>query len=187
MQRLTITLAVSLVLFASALAHADVVWNEGTQGDLSNDGNTPTNLGAFAAGTHQAISTSVNSDIDDFTFSIAAGLTLTQIVPTAYAGVDETAFIGLQAGSTIDNTGSSLMGYQHFGPAQGNMDTNLLPFISASPLGPGSYTVWMQQAGEQASYTMDFVVTPEPGSMTTMALLAFAFTTARAKRRPRRG
>ena len=79
------------------------------------------------------------------------------------------------------------MGYQHFGPAQGNMNTNLLPFISASPLGPGSYTVWMQQAGEQASYTMDFVVTPEPGSMTTMALLAFAFTTARAKRRPRRG
>ena len=87
MQRLTITLAVSLVLFASALAHADVVWNEGTQGDLSNDGNTPTNLGAFAAGTHQAISTSVNSDIDDFTFSIAAGLTLTQIVPTEPDGL----------------------------------------------------------------------------------------------------
>jgi hypothetical protein len=89
----------------------------------------------------------------------------------------------LQAGSTIDNSGLSLMGYQHFGPAQGNMNTNILPFISATPLGPGSYTVWTQQAGLPATYTIDYVVTPEPGSFTTIALLAFAFTTARRPRR----
>jgi hypothetical protein len=182
MHRLAIALAL-LLAFASGVAHA-VVYNEATNGDLSNNGNAPTSLGAFGIGTHSVLSTSAGGDIDDFTFTIPAGATLTQIVPTAYAGFDETAFIGVQAGNTVDHSGLSLIGYQHFGPGQGNMNTNILPFISPSgPLGPGSYTVWMQQAGSSATYTMDFVVTPEPGSIATIALLAFAFTTARAPRR----
>ncbi len=183
MRRLPIAAAVALLTCASAL-HAAVVHDEASNGDLSNNGNAPTSLGAFAVGTHTVISTSAGGDIDDFTFTIPAGATLAEIVPSAYTGLDETAFIGVQAGTTMDHSGASLIGYQHFGPAQGNMDTNILPFISSSgPLGPGSYTVWMQQAGASATYTMDFVVTPEPGSIAIIALLGFAFTTARAPRR----
>jgi hypothetical protein len=181
MRRLAIAVAVSLFAFAS-FAQA-VVYSEASSGDLSNNGNAPTNLGTFGVGTHQVTSSSTFPDIDDYTFSIPAGATLAQIVPTAYTGDDETAFLGLQAGSTIDNSGASLMGYQHFGPAQGNMNANLLPFIAAAPLGPGSYSVWTQQQGAPATYTIDFVVVPEPGSIATIALLGFAFTTARAPRR----
>ena len=187
MHRLAIAAAASLVAFAS-VAHA-VTYNEASQGDLSNNGNSPTNLGVFGAGTHTVTASSAGSpsvDIDDFTFSIPAGLSLTDIIPTAYTGDDETAFIGLQAGNTIDHSGASLIGYQHFGPNQGNMNTNIRPFISASPLGPGSYSVWMQQTGQPSTYTMSFVVTPEPGSVATLAFLALAFMTARAPRRNRR-
>jgi hypothetical protein len=185
MRCLPIVIALLLLALASALPAA-VVHNEATNGDLSNNGNAPTALGAFAAGTHSVISTSVNSDIDNFTFTIPPGLTLAQIVPTAYAGDDETAFIGLQAGTTIDNTGATLMGWQHFGPTMGNMNTNLLPFMAPGPLGPGSYTIWIQQTNATApsTTTMDVVVTPEPGGVLSIALLAFAFTTARAPRRP---
>jgi len=181
MRRLAIAVAVSLLAFAPGLAHA-VVYNE-TSGDLSNNGNAPTNLGIFGAGTHQVISSSTNSDIDNYTFTIPAGLTLAEIKPTAYTGDDETSFLGFQAGNTIDNSGAGLMGWQHFGPVQGNMNTNLLPFIASSPIGPGSYSVWTQQAGGLTSYTIDFVVTPEPGSAVTIGLVAFAFTTARRPRR----
>ena len=89
MHRRTFAVAVAFLAALASAAHA-VNYNEGTGGDLSNNGNAPTSLGAFGAGTHSVTSTSAGGDIDDFTFSIPAGLTLAGITPTEYVGDDET-------------------------------------------------------------------------------------------------
>jgi hypothetical protein len=176
--------ALATSLFTTSPAQAVVVWNETTNGELSSNGNAPTNLGTFGPGVHSVIATSGSADIDNFTFTIPAGAQLQQIVNSAYAGLDGTAFIGIQTGSTIDNSGASLRGFQHFGPGQGNTNTNLLPGMGGAPAGPGAYTIWWQQAGSPATVQIDFVV-PEPASGVMLALVTLVFTTTRTRREPR--
>jgi hypothetical protein len=177
----------TLVLLASLVsaspARAETVWNETTNGDLSGNGNAPTQLGAWGAGTHSVLATSGAGDVDDFTFTIPAGLSLSTIVNSAYAGIDGTAFIGIANGATVDHAGApaSLIGYQHFGPNMGNVDSDLLAFMGG-PLGPGTYSVWWQQIGSPSTVQLDFTVVPEPGSAGVLALAAVAFTTARTRR-----
>src|SRR3954469_11250037 len=171
------------ILLASA-AQAEIVYQEDATHELSSNGNAPTQLGTFSPGTHSVIAGSGGSDIDDFTFTIPAGLALSSIINSAYAGLDGTAFVGIQNGSTIDNSGAALRGWQHFGPGQGNQNTNLLPNMGGAPAGPGAYTIWWQQAGSLATVQLDFTVVPDPASAMSIAFLALTFTTAR--RRPAR-
>ena len=180
-----VAFALASSLFTASPARADVAWNETVNGELSSNGNAPTNLGTFGPGVHSVIATSGSSDIDNFTFTIPAGAQLQQIINSAYSGIDGTAFIGIQNGSTIDNSGSSLRGYQHFGPGQGNTNANLLPFMGGAPAGPGAYTIWWQQAGSPATVQLDFVV-PEPASGVTLALLAATLATSRSRRNAQR-
>ncbi len=169
-------------IVAAAPAFADVAWNEAVNGELSNNGNSPTALGSWGPGTHSVLTTSGSGDIDDFTFSVPAGLTLQSITNSVYSGLDETAFIGLAPGNTINHAiaPTGLIGYQHFGPAQGNTGTDLLQFMGG-PQGPGNYSIWWQQAGSPATVQLDFVVTPEPASALSLGLLAVAFTTTRKR------
>jgi hypothetical protein len=182
---IAIALAVLALLIATARTHAVVAWNETSNGELSGNGNAPTSLGSWAPGTHSVLATSGSGDIDDFTFTIPAGATLQSITNSAYAGLDETAFIGLASGTTINHAGApgSLIGYQHFGPGQGNTGTDLLPFMGG-PQGPGNYSIWWQQASASPSTVqLDFVVTPEPASALSLAFLAFALATTRKRSR----
>ena len=66
----------------------------------------------------------------------------------------------------------------------GNTYTDLLNILDQGPeyagtgfdgpLGPGTYTFWIQEGSDQIGYTIDFVVTPvpEPGSALLIALTA---------------
>jgi len=181
MRAFAVAIAVGASFFIAAQAPAVVVYQEPGSGELSSNGNAPTPMGAFSNGVYSVISTSGGGDIDDFTFTIPAGSTLQSIVPSSYTGDDATAFIGIQVGPTMDHSGSSLRGWVHFGPGPANVGTDILDDMGGT-LGPGTYTVWMQQAGSTATYQMDFIV-PEPGSITSIAMLALAFTTARARRK----
>jgi hypothetical protein len=187
-----ITICIALLTLALLTQHAQAVvdWNEGTNGDLSDNGNAPTNLGTWGPGTHSIIASSDgldgSADIDDFRFSIPAGSTLLSLTNSAYTGTDQTAFVGIAAGTTINHATAptGLLGYTHFGPGQGNTGMDLFPLMSppVSPQGPGNYSVWWQQAGLPATVQLDFVVTPEPASAMTLVLLAAAFTTTRKRR-----
>lgn len=188
-------------LFLATLALASQAWaasyNEAVSGDLSNDRAAPTGL-LLAPGANALTSTSVSGDRDYVHFSLPAGLTLDAVTMQSYSGGDDTAFIAVQAGSTFTEppTGTNannLLGWTHFGPNQGHaVGDNILDDMgAASPaigftgsLAGPDYTFWIQQTGSSAStYQLDFVVTPEPGSVAFMAIaVAMAVTTRRTRR-----
>ncbi len=104
-----------------------------------------------------------------------------QVLPgTTSIGALTVSFIGLQSGSqvTVDPNMASaapLLGYYHYGTADAGSD--ILPDIAAgmgaqgfmTPLGAGSYSVWLQETGVgSASYKFDFQVAesavPEPAT-----------------------
>jgi len=160
-----------------------VTWDESNNGDLSNNPNAPTALGSFGVGTHTVIATSSGGEQDDYSFTIGAGLSLTQIINVSYNSAvgDNTAFFAIASGASIPNQGlapGNLLGYTHFGPNIGTVGTDILDDVAlgpgaigfAPPLGAGTYSVWSQQAGGAATFRMDFVVIPEPASLALMAL-----------------
>jgi hypothetical protein len=183
LQPLAIIVAVTLLLSIAAPAAYAVVYDEGVSGDLSSNPSAPTSLGVFGVGTHSVTATSSGAEQDDYTFNIPAGLSLTQIINFSFNSplADNTAFIGIASGTAIPNQGlapGNLLGYTHFGPNFSTVGTNILDDIAvgpgaigfAPPLGPGNYSIWSQQAGNPATFRMDFVVIPEPTSLALIVL-----------------
>lgn len=180
------TLFILSCTLLSGGAFAQVIWNEGVNGDLSNDRLNPTNL-QLQLGVNSLMATSVQGDREYVHFHLGSGMTLNQVVLVSYQGVDEIAFIGVQAGSTFTEppTGTNvanLLGYTHFGPAIGNVGHDILPAMGTGagsigfvpPLTGEDYTFWIQQTGvNAATYQFDFVVAPEPCSLLALAGAAF--------------
>jgi hypothetical protein len=151
-----------------------VVWDESTQGDLSGSRNAPTTL-TLNLGSNDLFATTQAGDLEYITFAVPAGNLLSGLFLRDYGGPDGTAFIGVQAGTTFSvDSGTAqpadLLGYTHFGPVPGNVGSDLLPLMGSgpgaegftSPLPADSYTFWLQQLGQPASYQLDFVMTPIP-------------------------
>jgi hypothetical protein len=171
-----------LTLSLAGTALADVTaWNEPSSGDLSNVGSTPTNV-ALTPGVNAIFAVTGGGDRDYFRFTIGAGQTLTAITPVTYSGADGRMFIGLQSGSqvTVDPNNASpgpLLGYTHFGPSSGNVGTNILASIGTGAgsigftgaLGPGTYSVWLQQLGSASTYQLNLTVTPAPSAGVLLA------------------
>ena len=166
-------------------AGAAVVWDEAVNGDLSGDGGSPTPL-AFPVGTSTVSATSVAGDREYARFTIPPGLALESVFLRSYTGADGLSFIGTQRGSTFTEppgaaNPANLLGYTHFGPGAGNVGADILPAMGSGfgsqgftpPLGPGDYSLWMQQTGSiPTGYTFDFVVTPEPSTAALAGLAA---------------
>lgn len=186
-------LAVSVIAIAlSAPASADVFHDESVDGDLSNDGLAPTAF-ALTLGKNSLLATSVQGDREYVALTIPVGMSLSKIILVSYDGLDETAFIGVQAGAqfTEPPTGTdvaNLLGWTHFGTGMGNVGLDILPDIGGGPgaigftppLGEGTYTFWIQQTGTSpATYQFDFVVVPAPGAA---ALLGIALVRSRRRR-----
>jgi hypothetical protein len=169
--------AISLAFASSAYA---VVWNESINGDLSGSYSAPTVLGSLGPGTHSIIGGDSSGSRDIFTFTISAGMSLVSVFNVAYSGADGTAFIGIASGTSINdsNLPGSLLGYTHFGTVPGTVGTEIIDNIAVGagsatfipPLGAGTYTVWMQQAGAAATWQMDFIVVPEPAHAALLLL-----------------
>jgi hypothetical protein len=125
---------------------------------------------------------------DFIRITVPNGLQLNSFVHTSYAGTDQQGFVGFQVGSTFVGSTfepGSYAGYAHFGTGATNpgvnggaptttVGQNLLPppYMADNsaggtaagatgftlPLGPGTYTFLIQQAGGNVSYRFDLAV-----------------------------
>lgn len=185
-----VLLAVLLLPFGMAQA---LTWDEGLNGDLSDDGAAPTLLGTLSAGSN-LISGTMGSlggtgplDADVWNFTIAPGYYLTGINLLGYSAqsgsLSNESFMAIANGGTIDfndplgHLSNTLWGYGQDG--FGNTYVDLLALLDAGPqfagigfdgpLPSGNYTFWIQEGSDQINYSIDFVTTPvpvpEPGSL----------------------
>ncbi len=188
-------IAFAIVAMFLGRARADVVWTEGTNGDLSNAQGSPTSL-TFGTGTNSVIGSVGSPDNQDWiTFTIPTGFQLSQDVLKSYSSTDAQGFTGVQKGTSFVGstlTAGNYLGYAHYGtgaqngslPATNLVGTDLLPIMGNTtlaagsqgftpPLGAGSYTFLIQQTGSaNTAYQFDFVETavPEPGVMGIFAV-----------------
>ncbi|MGV3663366.1 MAG: PEP-CTERM sorting domain-containing protein [Prosthecobacter sp.] len=195
-------LAAAALPFSGAQA---LNWNEGLDGDLSNDGDFPTFVlltegSNLFEGTMGSLNGTGPLDADVWSFTIAAGYYLTGINLVAYSAPAP----NIQSFMALDDVASINM----FDPSQhlsnglwteeldgfGNTYTDLLAILDTGPeyggdgfdgpLGPGTYTFWIQEGSDQINYTINMVVTavPEPGSVVLVGLAGFSLL--RRRRRP---
>jgi hypothetical protein len=168
-----VTLVVSgfVAVSLSSLVVAAVVWDEQTNGDLSNDRSVPTSI-ALSAGTNSLRAVMPISDLDYFTIVVPSGHELSSLVLASYVGDDNVAFVGVQQGTQMTVppttfTAEGLLGWTHFGDGFGQVGANILPDIGNGfgasgfipPLASGPYTFWIQQLdGTSVSLQFDFQV-----------------------------
>jgi hypothetical protein len=181
----------SLALVANAI-HYD----EAVDGDLSDDRFSPTSL-QLDLGSNLLTATSVRGDREYVHYRLGAGLWLEKVIMKAYSGADPVAFIAVQEGKVFtepaeDTDPSNLLGYTHFGTAQFAIGDDILKAMGLGfgaigftpPLTGENYVFWIQQTGFiKTTYTLDFVVAPEP---TTLAALTAGWLLMPKSRRRRR-
>jgi hypothetical protein len=186
-RRAAIAALVAHCVLCATPARAVDVWRETVNGDISNNRNAPSSA-AFVMGRNELTATSMGppatADREYITFSMPAESKLTRIYVEAYTGLDEIGFIAVQSGTTFTEppTGTNvanLLGYDHFGPGVHPIGRNILPNMG---MGPGSigftpplpadnYTFWIQQTGATpATYTLGFMIVPEPGGLALLAI-----------------
>src|SRR3989442_212186 len=190
--RLPILLA-SAVVFSTA--QGQVLWNEASSGDLSNNQSAPSAF-TLASGVNKVIGTVGGADSQDWiTLTMPAGLQLSSVTLAAYASANVQGFTGVQSGTAFVGspfTASSYLGYAHFGTAADNgpfppanlVGVDILPIMGNTtaapgsqgftpPLGSGSYVFLIQQLDAATSYEFDYGVTaiPEPSSQAIAAIL----------------
>ncbi len=191
-----------LAMGCALSGHADTVYNEAIQGDLSNSGLTPTAI-TIAVGSNQILGTTGSSgtgiDRDYFTITVPSGLKLTALIELAGTSVGGVSFIGLQAGNqftlpTNAVTANGLLGWTHYGPAA--TDRDILSAMSVpsngssgftTPLNAGSYSFWIQDFNTgRFSYGFNVVLAPAPEPKAYALMLAgFAALILLAKQRKR--
>jgi hypothetical protein len=119
----------SILLFCVVSAPA-ATWNEGINGDLSNNQAAPSTL-ALTVGSNfidGSVGNGAASDSQDWiAVTVPAGAFMTTYINTAYGGADQQGFTGFQFGSSfIGNAGTATpyAGYAHFGPGATNPGVN---------------------------------------------------------------
>ncbi|MEM8954830.1 MAG: PEP-CTERM sorting domain-containing protein [Verrucomicrobiota bacterium] len=183
----------AIFLVTASTVPAVTIINEFTGGltdDLSNDPLNPTmvNLDVGTNSFFGQVTTSNGDTRDYFTFIIGAGQSLTGMFLISYVdgssgGAGDRGYIMIDDGAMsvipTNGTSSDFLGGSHLdtgifpSPA-----TNVLTTLAnapqggvgfTAPLGPGTYTVNVQQTGQELSnYQLDLEVVPEP---TSVALL----------------
>ncbi len=126
--------AVAAVLLAAGTASA-ATFNESVNGDLSGNRNAPTVFN-LTVGSNNLTATTSGGDLDVVTVNVPAGNLLSRLFLRSFssAGFDERAFVGIQSGSTFSVDPNfagpaALLGYTHFGTADGNVGSDILPSI----------------------------------------------------------
>lgn len=205
---LVLPLCILLLIATSLPASAAATWDENVDGDLANTvfeeyvtGNlvgdynvnaVPTDIGQtsvgvgvnLVTGTSQA-STSVDR-FDAFTFEVLAGQTVTAInLTTVSAPANQTSTISL---TERTNTAPDPDEYTVVPGSSASYNLapgvyELLTLFNAAPLDAGFYGFDIRSTfddGADTTYTLDFVVIPEPG---VLALLATGSAIMIARRR----
>lgn len=188
-----LTLSATLALPVS-LAHA-VNWDEGVDGQLSNNGAAPTQLFTLGTGSNLIEGTMGLGTADVWTFTIAAGYYLSGINLVSYSdngfgaplgGIS--SFMAIDDANTIDMSDfpsqlSNGLWNEQSPDGGATTFTDLLAILQAGPafgggpgfsgqLGAGDYTFGVQDDTHTISYCIDFIVTPvpEPGSALLLGL-----------------
>lgn len=200
MSRTAVALGFVLMVLVGGL-HANTVWDESVDGDLSNNANAPTPL-AFGVGSNVVVGSmgAPNDPREFLTFSIQNGQSLVSLWLMRYedllvGGPGNTGFHAINAGPTSfipgAGTAGNFLGGDHVHGSQ--VGSDLLPLLAAAPLagtgftipvGPGTYSYIIQQTGpDLTGYTLDFRVVPEPSSAMRMliGILALPAALRRAK------
>lgn len=189
-------LCMALACGAGGIAQAATIWNESTDGDLSNDRLAPSQLG-FASGSNVVQGTvgddGTGIDRDYFSITVPTGTALTGLTFTPYTSVSGgSSFIALEAGPqmTVTPTGvgiADLLGFAHYGTDAIGFDQ--LPVLApglGGVLPSGIYTLWVQETGGPATFGIDFTVTPVPLPGAAVLLVSGLFGLAGVRRRDRR-
>lgn len=173
-QRLFFWLILLMALFCFPhTAYADSIYDEGGDGDLSDNRTAPTAL-SLSIGQNRLVATSRQGDLEYVAITLPPGGQLEQLVVSTFVSTDPIAFAGIQAGAqfTEPNTGtdvSKVLGYAHFGSGANNVGTDILDDMGTGagaigftgPLTGSVYTLWLQQAGTAVTtYTLDLFVGP---------------------------
>lgn len=161
--------AAFVALFYTALQAQ--VWDESSDGDLSDDGMAPSGVFTLELNDNTFIASQRGNprDVDFFAFIIPDGMELTELIVDNYNGVDDVAFIGIDSGATTDvdfmnPSAGDLLGGTSYGTA--SIGNNILPAMGnlggadgfTPPLPEGTYTIWLNQTGGQSTSTLNFVV-----------------------------
>ena len=173
-------------------AHGDVVLDEATLGDFSDNGLAPSHfsLGAgttIIAGTFGATSVAGRHDLDYVSITVPVGHVLSRFVLVDANVGGAFSFVGIQAGPAVtvepDNWSieTPLLGWAHFGSSSAGRD--LLPEMAVSPgsvgftapLPAGTYSMWIMELDTSDAYRYRFglevVAIPGPGVLAGMAIL----------------
>jgi hypothetical protein len=173
----------------SSPALGAVAYDESVSGDLSNSGLSPTPV-TFLPGSNLISGTSGKNsagvvDRDYFTFTLDPNEYLTGIMVLPGTTPIGFSFLGIQSGNqvTVSPTGGTatgLLGWTHYSLT--DVGTDILPRMGipakgssgfTPPLGPGSYSVWVQEASPgTANYRFNFLVAlvPEPSAWAMMLI-----------------
>jgi hypothetical protein len=168
----------------ASISHANLIFQEGGN-DWSDDGLNPTAFSNLGLGTnafimHVVDSDSPNGDRDYFSITLGAGQAVDSIVLVSSinpgGGVDATAFIAMQYGPqvTVDPNAPNpglLAGFVIGSPNVVGTDIlNDLTGGAGGPLGPGTYSFWVQQTGvDLTRVELAFNVIPAPGGTALLA------------------
>ena len=169
-------LACVLLSGAGPLAAA-VVYDEGSQGDLSGDPNAPTAI-AVEVGSNLIMGTVVGgaaADQDFFRFTVPVGTVLSGLVVSSFEG-DDQGFIGIATGVAFPSPfgAADLIGFELAGTNALGVD--LLADSSTTldgPLGSGDYAALIQETSTTLNtYTFDFQVQAVPVPMAVYLFLS---------------
>ena len=184
-------------LVAVAFAHsaaAVTVWDEDVNGDLSGDQFAPTAV-TVELGTNSITGTTQVGDLDFFTITVPDGALLTELLLTSFESTDDLAFLAIQSGPVITDltVADDLLGWLH--PSAAFVGTDILDDLAlgegaigfTAPLGPGTYTLWMQQLNvEPVAYGFDLIIepvsVPEPSMVALLVLGLGALAVTRRRR-----
>ncbi len=160
----------TLVFFLFTTLHAQV-WDETSDGDLSDDGTAPSGVFTLELNGNTIIASQRGNprDVDFFAFTVPDGMELTELIVDDYNGADDVAFIGIDSGATTDvdftnPSAGDLLGGTSYGTA--SIGNNILAIMGnlggadgfTPPLPAGTYTIWLNQTGGESTSTLNFVV-----------------------------
>lgn len=147
-------------------AHAATVYDETANGDLSDNNLSPTSI-SLGVGQNLILGSTVHEptlDRDFFTVTVGAGRTLNAVLLSSFTNTDDLSFIGYTVGGPF--TALDLSGVEGWGliggPPGVSVGGDVLSFLAGGPVGPGTYSFWLQETSGSTTYTLDYQVSAVP-------------------------
>lgn len=175
-QLLTTLCCLLTVIMLSNSSHADLVYDEGALGDLSNFDTSPTALGVLAEGINDVMGTiggtsnrNIGDGYDVFSFSIAVNKELESIFVNDY----QTAGGNLSTGFNLYESDGTFLGST--GIDAGDIGSDFLALSGVGTLSAGDYYVELREfTAPGQTYSFGFSVVPEPDALFALVMMGIS-------------